>query len=103
MLINASKLFEKGTPKNFLPESAFKKITGIYQNYKEEEGVSKMLTTEESAESDYNNNPSRYIIQNDEEDTLPLEEAMVLVKKAEEELSISDTTLKNVLTDLGLV
>ena len=39
LLINASKLFEKGRPKNFLPDSSIERITEIYQNWKEEEGI----------------------------------------------------------------
>ena len=41
LLINASTLFEKGRPKNFLPEENVKLIAEIYHNWKEEEGISK--------------------------------------------------------------
>jgi len=101
LLINASKLFEKGRPKNFLPDSSIKQITEIYQNWKEEEGVSKIISKEEAVKNDYNLSPSRYVVQNNEDDTLPLEEAVVLVKEAEEERVEVDEKLKEVLKKIG--
>ena len=101
LLINASKLYEKGRPKNFLPDSSIKQITEIYQNWKEEEGVSKIISKEEAVKNDYNLTPSRYVVQNGEDDTLPLEEAIVLVKEAEEERAEADEKIKEVLKKLG--
>ena len=100
-MINASKLFEKGRPKNFLPDSSVKKIAGIYHNWKEEEGVSRIISKEEIAKNDYNLSPSRYGSDNGEDATLPLEEAVVLVKEAEEERQQADEKLKEVLGGLG--
>ncbi len=37
LLINASKLYEKGRPKNYLPDEAIQKISDIYLNWKEED------------------------------------------------------------------
>jgi len=102
LLINASKLFEKGRPKNFLPESAINKIAEIYQNFKEEEGLSKIITKEEAAKNDYNLSPSRYVSVNGNDTTLPLDEALVLVKEAEEERKIADEKLKQILEEIGL-
>jgi len=101
LLINASKLYEKGRPKNFLPDSSIKQITEIYQNWKEEEGVSKIISKEEAVKNDYNLSPSRYVVQNNEDGTLPLEEAVILVKEAEEERAETDEKLKEVLKKLG--
>lgn len=101
LLINASKLFEKGRPKNFLPDSSVKKIAGIYHNWKEEEGVSRIVSKEEVTNNDYNLSPSRYVSQNGEDNTLPLEEAVVLVKEAEEERQQADEKLKEVLEGMG--
>src|SRR3989338_7955625 len=61
LLINSSKLFEKGRPKNFLPDIAIKKISDIYLNFNEEEGISKLASKEELVKNDYNLNPSRYV------------------------------------------
>ena len=101
LLINASKLFEKGRPKNFLPEENAKLIAEIYHNWKEEEGISKIVKREEIVKNDYNLSPSRYVSQDGEDETLPLEEAVVLVKEAEEERQKADEKLKDVLAQLG--
>jgi len=52
LLINSSKLFEKGRPKNFLPDSAINQISPIYLNSKEEEGISKLASKEEQQKAD---------------------------------------------------
>jgi type I restriction enzyme M protein len=101
MLINASKLFEKGRPKNFIPDSHLKKISDIYKKWKAEEGISKILSKDEIAKNDYNLSPSRYVSQNGEDKTLPLDEAVVLLKESKEEQKKSDKKLKDVLKQIG--
>ncbi|HYA42010.1 MAG TPA: N-6 DNA methylase [Syntrophobacteraceae bacterium] len=102
LIINASKLFSKGRPKNFLPDEAIDKIFDIYCDWKEDEGVSKIIRNEEAARNDYNLSPSRYVSQNGGEEVLPLEEAVVLLKEAEEESKQADQRLFAVLKGLGL-
>jgi len=84
LLINASKLFEKGRPKNFLPEEAIEKVHKLYSQWKEEEGISKVVDKVEVVRNDYNLSPSRYVADNHKEEVLPLEEAVTLLKTAEE-------------------
>jgi len=100
LLINASKLFAKGRPKNYLPDESIEQISNIYLNWKEEEGISKIITKEEAAKNDYNLSPSRYVAQNDKDDTMPLEDAMVLLKEAEEERAETDKKLGEILEGL---
>jgi type I restriction enzyme M protein len=102
LLINASHLFQKGRPKNFLPDESIEHISDIYLNWREEDGISKVVTTEEVAKNDYNLSPSRYVVQNGEDETLPLDEAVVLLKEAEEECQQADKQLKEVLSQLGV-
>lgn len=102
ILINASKLFKKGRPKNYLPEEYVKQIADIYLNWKEEEGISKVITKEESARNDYNLSPSRYVAQNGEDNTLPLEDAVVQLQETEEERQKADEKLKSILGELGV-
>ncbi|MFQ3675294.1 MAG: N-6 DNA methylase [Endomicrobiia bacterium] len=101
LLINASKLFEKGRPKNFLPDSAIKQIAEIYHSFKEQEGISKIVTKEEVIKNDYNLSPSRYVSTNDADTTLPLDEAVVLLKEAKEEQDRTEKKLREVLKQLG--
>jgi type I restriction enzyme M protein len=102
LLINASKLFSKGRPKNYLPEESIKRISDIYLNWKEDEGVSKVITNEESVKNDYNLSPSRYVVQNGTDETLPLEDALVQLKEVEEERKKADEKLKDLLKGLRI-
>jgi len=102
LLINASNLFEKGRPKNFLPESSIEKISELYLGWKEEDGISKVVAKEEVVKNDYILSPSRYVAQNGKDDTLPLEDAVVQLKEAEEERQEADKKLREVLSQLGV-
>jgi len=103
LLINASHLFKKGRPKNYLPEDTVGKIHEIYKEWKEEEGISRIVTKEEVAKNDYNLSPSRYVSADSEEEVLPLEEAVVLLQEAEEERNEADGKLKEILDMMGLL
>jgi type I restriction enzyme M protein len=102
LLVNASKLFEKGRPKNFLPEDSIKRISDIYLGWKEESGISKIVAREEAIKNDYNLSPSRYVLQEGGDDTLSLEDAVVQLQEAEEERKEADTKLREVLKGLGI-
>lgn len=102
LLINASKLFAKGRPKNFLAEEHIEQIAGLYRDWRAEEGISAIVSKEDLARYDYNLSPSRYVATNDAEEVLPLEEAMLLLREAEEERAEADLELEQVLETLGL-
>lgn len=102
LLINASKLFLKGRPKNHLTEEHVERIAWLYHEWREEEGLSAIVTKEEVAKNDYNLSPSRYVSGAEDEEILPLEEAVVLLQEAEEEREEADRELDEVLSGLGL-
>lgn len=103
LLINGSKLFEKGRPKNFFPENSINQIAEIYLKWKEENGVSKIVSREEVIKNDYNLSPSRYVTTDGGDETLPLDDAVVQMREAEEERRLADVRLKQALTSLGIV
>jgi type I restriction enzyme M protein len=103
LLVNAGQLFVKGRPKNELTEEYVAKIAEIYRGWQAEEGLSAIIATAEAARNDYNLSPSRYVSINDAEPVLPLEEAVVLLRAAEEERAEADQALQEVLVQLGLV
>ena len=102
LLVNASKLFAKGRPKNYLTDGSIEQIAGLYQNWQAEAGVSTVITNVEAARNDYNLSPSRYVASGEKDDVLPLEEAVLLLKEAEEERAEADEELAKVLESLGL-
>lgn len=102
LLVNASKLFAKGRPKNYLTEGHIAKVAQVYHTWTAETGLSAIITREEAARNDYNLSPSRYVAINEKEEVLPLEEAVVLLREAEEEQTEADRQLARVLKTLGL-
>ncbi|MEX1027782.1 MAG: N-6 DNA methylase [Candidatus Paceibacterota bacterium] len=101
LFINASRLFSKGRPKNFLEPSHIEQIASPYLDWQAVEGLSAIITNAESAKNDYNLSPSRYISTGEEAEVLPLDEAVVLLAEAEEERAEVDQKLDEVLTKLG--
>ena len=100
LLINGSKLFKKGRPKNYLPDESIEQIGDIYLNWKEEEGISKIIHTDESVKNDYNLSPSRYVTINGGDETLPLEDAIVQLQGSEEERKEADEKMNSILKQL---
>lgn len=103
LLVNASKLFMKGRPKNELTEEHVAHLADLFYQWKAEDRISTVITTEEAARNDFNLSPSRYVSTDDEESVLPIEEAVVLLQEAEEERKKADIALKNALTELRLL
>jgi type I restriction enzyme M protein len=101
LLINGSKLFAKGRPKNYLAEEHIERIAAAYRDWKPADGLAAVVTTAEAAKNDYNLSPSRYVATNGGEEVLPLEEAVVLLREAEEERAEADKALNEVLSKLG--
>ncbi len=101
MMINASRLFSKGRPKNFLEVSHIQQIAEPYLNWQAIDGLSVIITNDEAAQNDFNISPSRYISTGEEVAVVPLDEAIVLLAEAEEERAEADQKLDDVLTALG--
>jgi type I restriction enzyme M protein len=102
LLINASKEFAKGKPKNYLTEDNIARIAEVYLKWREVEKLSKVIAVEEAVRNDYNISPSRYVTVDGAEEVLPLEEAVVLLAEAEEEQAEANGGLVGVLDRLGL-
>ncbi|ACL16443.1 type I restriction-modification system subunit M [Methanosphaerula palustris] len=102
LLVNASKLFQKGRPKNFIPDECIAQVAGIFRDWKAVDEISTIVSAIDIAKNDFNLSPSRYVAQNGKDETLPLEDAVVLLREAEEERQEADEQLKEVLAGLGL-
>jgi len=102
LLINASLEFVKGRPKNELSELNLDRISAAGLESTEEEGFAKRVTTMEIGINDYNLSPSRYVSNGRTEEILSPEDAVVLLREAEEERAEADENLHRVLQSLGL-
>jgi type I restriction enzyme M protein len=102
LLINASKQFEKGRPKNYLADTHVDLIARIHADWVVSESLSVIVSTSEAIRSDYNLSPGRYVAVDGVEEVLPLEDAVVLLAESEEERAAADRELQKLLNLLGL-
>ncbi|MFH1825355.1 MAG: N-6 DNA methylase [Candidatus Firestonebacteria bacterium] len=101
LLVNASLEFEKGDPKNFIPEANQKKIVDVFLKWKETAKFSKVVTKDEIIKNDYNISPSRYIHTAEAEEYRPIGEIVSELNELDVESKIIDKDLKDILKKLG--
>jgi type I restriction enzyme M protein len=61
VLLNASRRFKKGRPKNYLAEEDIRPLAAMYLKGEPVEGELAVITTEQAREADYNLSPSRWV------------------------------------------
>jgi type I restriction enzyme M protein len=102
LLVNGSKQFSKGRPKNYLQEADVAALADTYLCWKAADALSAIIRSPEAAKNDYNLSPNRYIAIGEQAAVLALDEAVVELREAEEELVGADRELKRVLRLMGL-
>lgn len=102
VLINASREFEKGRPKNFIPDSSIAKIAGAFRAGKDVPSFVKVITNDEATKNDYTLLPSRYVAVDGEAEVLPIEDALILLRETEKECIAADEEFEKALKRLGL-
>ncbi len=102
ILVNASKEFEKGRPKNFIPNESILRIAKAFWAGEDVPSLRTTITIDEAAKNDYSLSPSRYVAVYGGEEVLPVEDAIVLLKEAEEERMAADLEFDEVMENLGL-
>lgn len=94
LLINASKEFQPGKKQNSLGKEHIRKIAETYNQFKEVEGFSRIITLEEAKEADYNLSPSRFVIAIEEEKYRSIEEIKKDLEELEEERRMVEEKIK---------
>jgi type I restriction enzyme M protein len=102
-LLNASREFEKGDPKNYIPDEAIERIAETFLKWREVDKFSRIISREEIVKNDYNISPSRYIHTADGEEYRPLVEIAEELKELEAETQIVDESIRDILTRLGVL
>ncbi|MEM5812041.1 MAG: N-6 DNA methylase [Candidatus Aenigmatarchaeota archaeon] len=97
LLINASKEFIPGKPQNTLGPENIQKIAKIYKEFKEVEGLSKIITLKEAKEADYNLLPSRFVFVFDEEECRSISEIRAEIERVEKEKAKVEKKVKKIL------
>jgi len=101
-LVNASQVFEKGDPKNFIPDAGIQRIADSLIRWKEEEKLSRIVDHAELKKNDYNISPSRYIHTSDAESYRPIAEIVDELDVIEAEAKDTDKALRKILKQLGI-
>jgi type I restriction enzyme M protein len=101
-LLNASKEFAKGDPKNYIPDDAILRIADTFKSWREEEKFSRIVTREEIAKNDFNISPSRYIHTGEADEYRPIAEIIEELNQLEEDVESTNQSLRNVLKAIGL-
>jgi len=101
VLINASGEFEKGRPKNFIPDASIKKIAEAFHTGKDVERFVKVASIEEIAKNDYNLSPSRYIETAAATEHRDVQTILDDLSKLEAESKQLDGELKEIFTGLS--
>jgi type I restriction enzyme M protein len=101
-LVNASQVFEKGDPKNFIPQAGIDRLSEVLIGWKEEEKLSRIVDRAELVKNDYNLSPSRYIHTSDAEEYRPLAEIVAELDALEAEARETDKALRKILKQLGV-
>ena len=102
LLLNASREFEKGDPKNYIPDAGIDHIAETFKAWKEEEKFSRIVGKDEFAKNDYNISPSRYVHVSDIEEFRPISEILEEIKILEEEFDIVNNELKTIFSKLPI-
>lgn len=86
VLVNASREFRKGMPKNYMPDDAVKKIADAFLKGEPVNGFCAVITNEEAASNDFALSPSRYVAAESQDTFRPLptliEELTILEQEA---------------------
>jgi type I restriction enzyme M protein len=101
LLINASNEFQKGRPKNFIPDESIKKIIGAFHAGKDVDRFVKAVSVEEIVKNDYNLSPSRYIETSAAIEHQDVQTLLDDLAKLDGEARRLDEDLRGIFTGLG--
>ncbi len=102
LLLNASREFAKGDPKNYLSEDGIARIVKTFLEWKNVEKFSRVVPNDEIAKNDFNISPSRYIHTADGEEYRPITEIVEELDALEKEAKATDKKLREILASLGI-
>lgn len=100
VLVNASRQFRKGTPKNYLTEAAVKMIATSYLRAEAIDGFVTVITTDDAEKNDFNLSPSRYLSGNDRSKPKELSAALAAYDEISQEEAVVTKELDAVLMRL---
>jgi type I restriction enzyme M protein len=102
-LVNASKEFAKGDPKNDITYEGVEKIASAVLKWAEIEKFSRIVSKDEIVKNDYNISPSRYIHVSEDAEYRSIGEIWEEIKELEEEAIEVTKTINDIVVKLGSI
>lgn len=103
LFIDANREFKSGRAQNELMPEHISNIHRWYTNYKDVEGVCRVVSLDEIRENDFNLNIPRYVEPVIEKDTLTVKDAIWKLKTSLDAAYAAEDRLKNLLKKAGLI
>lgn len=100
VLLNASRRFVKGRPKNYLRQEDIRALTAMYLNGEPVEGELAVITSAQAQEADYNLSPSRWTVQTDAAAQRSIKEIVGELAELDKEARRIDASLASMLGKL---
>jgi type I restriction enzyme M protein len=97
VLLNASRHFKKGRPKNYLPEEDLRTLAEMFNKGEPVEGEVTVITREQAEEADYNLSPSKWVGSGDDAEHRPLPELLAELSELDKESAAISTALQRLL------
>jgi type I restriction enzyme M protein len=101
-LLNATGEFEKGDPKNFIPEVSITRIVETFTTWKEVPHYSTIITLKDIENKDFNISPTRFVQSDDTGSHRPLAEIAQDLRDLEDEEQAISKKLHGILRGLGV-
>jgi type I restriction enzyme M protein len=84
VMLNASRRFRKGRPKNYLPEEDIRQIADQYHARQPVDGELAVITLDQAREADYNLSPGHWVQRTDVSNELSVAELLTALKGLDE-------------------
>ena len=103
LIIDASREFKTGRAQNELLPEHVERIHGWHRDYRDVEGVVRVVTLDDIAANDHNLNIPRYVAPKDEREVLTVEAAMKQLRESAGAALIAEEKLIGILMREGLL
>lgn len=100
VLVNASREFRKGTPKNHLTDDAVTRIAAAYLKGEPVDGLLAVIDRKQAKENDWNLSPSRYIANGETKELREIPEIVKELEALKKQEKTLDAELAKVLAQL---
>jgi type I restriction enzyme M protein len=100
VLLNASKRFTKGKPKNHIAEADVELLAKAFQAGSEVDGELRLVSNDDIKDADYNLSPSRWVAQAADTDHRTIKEIVADLLELDERARHVDSVLADLLVKL---